>query len=232
MIISRNALQIVGLCAPDKNVAALNCVCFEPDGSLIASNSKVWAWVSPLSEGRRKLVPLDDNKAEQRVVLSADAVGQIIKAIGKDTQFKGLLEHCDVAEDKPGTPGIIVTTTDGKVKHGMELRRVSHQFPEYQSLFAEAWASVDEMGNSHITLNRKRLSNVVTMADRVCSYDGQFAPMEWYFGVDGLVIMRTVNELTDQRLICLFSSSEDESENLSAEEHALFTMTRKAMKIL
>lgn len=233
MIISKNALQLILLCSPDRAKAAFNCLCLEPNGAVAASNSQVYGWVSPLSAEKRKLVPLDDTPVGERIVLSADTVANVIKAIPKDTQFKGLLEHVDIELPEPGGMGVNIHIADARQRHVIHQRRVSFTYPNYAQVFREAWVAADHSGVP-LCLNRKRLGNVMAVADKVCSYDGSFAPTWWHMCHDGTVIMRTVNELTDQRLICVFSASEADTLPLDDTEQALFAGSvarRGAIKI-
>lgn len=234
MIISKNSLQAIGVCSPDKGMMnSLSCVCIEPDGSVIASNSKVWCWVSPLSREKSKLVPLLGGSVHERILLSADSVDKILKAIPKDTQYKGLLEHCDLEITEPGKPNVKVSITDGKQTHAISVFRLTWQFPEYKQLFANAWYNdnVKVHNLNHVCLNRKRLNNVCSVVDKVCSYDGQFAPLWWYFIPDGSILMRSVNELTDQRVWFLFGASDTDNIDWNLDECKLFAQKRKALKI-
>jgi hypothetical protein len=224
------------VCAPDKSNAALNCICIEPDGSVVASNSKVWAWVSPLSDARASLVPLPAVGLNTRIMLSAGNVEKILKTIPKDTQYKGLLEHCDIARVEENRPALVVTTTDGKQTHAINVNAMAVRYPEYRKLFADAWASHMVICNEGYRvvsqcLNRKRISNVCTVVDKVCSYDGQFAPTWWFFAQDGSVLMKSVNELTDQRIWCLFGASDTDDVHMSPDELRLFARERRALKI-
>jgi hypothetical protein len=241
MILSKNSLQVFNVCAPDKSNAALNCVCIEPNGAVVASNSKVWCWVSPLSAKRVDLVPLQSGEVHERIIISAGSVEKILKAIPKDTQYKGLLEHCDITRVDGGKPALIVTTTDGKQTHSINVNAMAVRYPEYRKLFADAWASVQGVNvfvrETHnrlpiqACLNRKRLSNVCAVVDKVCSYDGQFAPTWWFFAADGSVLMKSVNELTEQVIWCLFGASETDVVPWTPDECRLFARERKALKI-
>jgi hypothetical protein len=234
MILSKNSLQVFNVCAPDKSNAALNCVCIEPSGAVVASNSKVWCWVSPLNEKRSELVPLQSGEVHERMVISAGSVEKILKAIPKDTQYKGLLEHCDITRVDGGKPALIVTTTDGKQTHSINVNAMAVRYPEYRKLFADAWASYVGWTEGEWKLrclNRKRLSNVCAVVDKVCSYDGQFAPTWWFFAADGSVLMKSVNELTEQVIWCLFGASETDAIGWTPDECKLFARERKALKI-
>jgi hypothetical protein len=238
MIISKNSLQVFNICAPDKTNPAMNCICIESDGSVVASNSKVWCWVSPLKKERVALVPLQGKGGESgsgRIILSSSSVEKILKAIPKDTQYKGLLEHANIERVILGQPLVVVTTTDGKQTHSINVNAMGFKYPEYQKLFSDAWASCQYIFDSGkrdgVCLNRKRISNVCTVVDKVCSYDGQFAPTWWYFAEDRSVLMKSVNELTEQRIWCLFGASDTDSVSWSPDECKLFAKERRALKI-
>jgi hypothetical protein len=135
-----------------------------------------------------------------------------------------------------GQPLVVVTTTDGKQTHSINVNAMGFKYPEYQKLFSDAWASwlskTYYSGDSNsLCLNRKRISNVCTVVDKVCSYDGQFAPTWWYFAEDRSVLMKSVNELTEQRIWCLFGASDTDSVSWSTDECKLFAKERRALKI-
>jgi hypothetical protein len=232
MIITKSALQIVNLCAPDKEVPALNCVCVEADGSVVASNSKVWAWVSPLPLDKRKLVPLPGYALGEQVVLTADTVKTILKALPKDTQFKGLLEHVDLEIPEKGKPNIVVHFKDQERMSEVKARRSTLVFPDYKPLFRSAQGGgFNNQAREWICLNRKRLGNICMVMDKVCNYDGSFAPTWWQFTQDGRVVMRAINELNGQRLIAIMSQDENDDLPMTIAESLLLSPAKaKALR--
>jgi hypothetical protein len=205
MIISKASLGVVELCRADKQVPILWMVCFEPDGTVIATNGKVVCAVSPVQKRIADAVPLaSKGMLLGQVLLSADSVRELIKAIPRDTQFKGLLEHCAV--EVMNSAQIKVQITDGKSKREMMLRQSARAYLPYRKVFIEAWANVINGSDGKVVMNRKRMALAMTAIDKVCPYDGDFSPVYWQFTRQGNVIVRAENEITGQRLCAVFSS--------------------------
>lgn len=211
MIISKASLNLAILCAGDKHIPLMNVVCIEPDGSVVATNGKVIAAVSPVSPEMCAAVPLSGKGLEdtfgQQLVLSAGTVREIVKAIPRDTQFKGILEHCSVRLT-PSTSVVTVEVTDGKRRNTMTVRTVAPKWIEYKAVFKNAWdrGAEEPADGWRVVLNRKRTALMVEMIERVCPYDGDFAPVYWEFARNGNVIVRALNELTGQRMIGVLSA--------------------------
>jgi hypothetical protein len=170
------------------------------------------------------MVPLDDYAVGGRIVVSAGAVEQVLRAMPRDTQFKGLLEHCDIELPEPGGMDVVVHLNEsGKRRHQIHLKRMNFDYPDYQKVFRDNWAErrQQQCRSEYVCLNRKRLSNIVAVMDRVCNYDGAFAPTWWSGGIGGSVFMRALNELSGQRMVCLFSGSDTGWLELDVDEAAL-----------
>lgn len=205
MIVSKAALQAAGLCVADKDVPALAVVQIEPDGTVLAANGKAIIAVSPVSSAVRETVPLPDKEALGEVVaLSAETARELVRSIGRDSQFKGLLEHVALRIVEPGKPGVMATITDGKRKTETVVRRIrSEGLPGWRDQFREAFAVVG--GDGRWIVNRLRLRAVVETIEKVCPYSGDFSPVFWEMHADGTVLVRVENELTGQRAVVVLS---------------------------
>lgn len=219
MIFTKAALQLVGLTTIDKGIPLYNCLRLETDGSIAATNGKVWAWVSPLIQEKRKLVPLPQGVLREPVTISNTNIMQIIKMIPKDTLYKGLLEHVDIALDSNKT--VLVITNDGKQQYTTETRQIFVKYPDYRQIFQAVVKSLENTHPSRVCLNRKRLYNLTGVIEKICPYDGIFAPIWWFFAHDGSVLLRCVNELNGQSVLALLSAQEGGEDNLNNDE-ALF----------
>jgi hypothetical protein len=213
MILSKAALQVVLLCSSDKHVPILNCICIEPDGSVVATNGKAVVAISPAEAKIIEAVPLPGKSTAdcygQQIVLSADTVKEIIRAIPRDTQFKGLLEHCSVNLPDSSLPTVKVIVTDGKRKSEITVRRMKEKFVDYRQVFKNAFAAAvlnTQENINRVIVNRKRWGLICDVIDKVCPYDGDFSPVYWEFAHDGNILVRAENELTKQRLVAVFSS--------------------------
>lgn len=207
MIVSKAALQAATLCAADKDVPALSMIQIEPDGTVVAANGKAIIAVSPIMAKIREAVPLPDkDRMDEGVVLGLDTVRDLVKQIGKDTQFKGLLDHVSLRLVEPGKPGIVATTTDGKRRTETTIRRIRETGIDWLPKLREAFGEPMALGGGgKWVVNRLRLRSVVDTLDRVCPYSGDFSPVFWTFFQSGTAIVRTENELTGQRAVVILS---------------------------
>jgi len=210
MIISKAALQLVNIAGGNKMVPVFNCVCLEPDGSIVASNGRLLGLVSPVTDKIKAAVPLGHKESAEifgeRILLTADAVRTILKSLPRDTQFKGLLEHVSLWLPEPKAMSVKIEITDGRRRQEMTLRRMETEYIPYEKLLHESAAGRLQGGNENIqcVLNRRRMALLVDALDKVCPYDGEFSPVYWEFTKAGHVIIRAMNELTGQRLLSVF----------------------------
>ena len=199
MILSRSALSIVELTKPDKDLPALDAVCIYPDGSIAASNGKVVGIVSPCKPEILRNVPLDDSGPLRRnVLLSSNGVYSILKAMIRDTMFKGLLEHCDISVEDD----VKITVTDGKRMNTITLNPLMRTGLDYKTEFR----GLNSVSVSDVVVNRKRLRNALETMDKVCAYDGSFSPVYISFVSGDRILLKTVHELNGQRLLMLFQN--------------------------
>lgn len=204
MIISKAALGVATVAGKDTNVPILNSVCIEPSGEVVATNGLVLCVVSPVSEKMRNAVPLEPKEPmSEQVVLTAEAIKTVIKAMPRDTQFKGLLEHCAMRPE--GTDKVKVVVTNGRSNSEMTLRRMAEGYPDYRAVLRKAAKDRCD-GNSRTILNRKRMDQLVKAMSHVCPYHGKFSPVYWEFTKGGNIIVRAKNELTGQRMLSVFST--------------------------
>ena len=235
MIISKASLGVVELCRADKAIPVLGMVCIEGDGSVVASNGKVVAWVSPVTQRIRDAVPLPGKGLlKERVLLSAGTAQDLIKAMPRDTQFKGLLEHAAI--EQLDAARVNVTVTDGRQKRVITVRVAARDYLQYGKVFTEAWANrVEGPEAGNVVMNRKRMQLAMQAIDKVCPYDGEFSPVYWTFTRQGNVIVRAENELTGQRLMAVFQSVDmgqsGQQLEMTVEEQRLVTPQRKAVRL-
>jgi len=245
MLISKAALQAVAMCAPEKEFAALHTVLIEPDGTVAVMNQAAVAAVSPVTESVQNAWPLTKKGARlnggqwvgafgEKIVLSASAVMDIVKAIPADKQFKGVLEHCWMELDGPGEAGVTVVITDGKQRREMKVRRVATKWADWRKDMREIFmATLFSPGTKGLVLNRKRFTAVFEALNKVCAYDGAFHPMWWNIGPGGEVYIRAEHELNGQRMLVGVTGSDGEPPAFSKWEQEVVTIRRKAaMKIM
>jgi hypothetical protein len=231
MILSKASLSIVELTTPDKDVPVLDCICIEPTGVTVACNRNIMVAVLPLTSETIKNVPLDDTgRLQAQMVLTSETTRAILKTIPKDRLFKGALEFCDI--DNKG----MVTTTDGRQRHTMQIAPVRVRFPGYRTEFRTAicgqedWITTKnekQMGGTKFITNRKRFRAFVETLEKVCPYDGDFSPMQFDFSSSDYVVARSRNELTNQAVIGIIARGKGNSIEIDKGESILYRMQAK-----
>ena len=89
MIVSKQALQVVGITVVDKGVKVLDNVHIEQDGTVVGSHREGVIVVSPVTREIRDKLILKEEDSES-ITLSSDTIRETIKFIGIDKKFKGL----------------------------------------------------------------------------------------------------------------------------------------------
>ena len=223
MIISKASLSIVELTTPDKDVPVLDCICIEPTGVTVACNRNIMVAVLPLSIEMIKNVPLDDSgRLQTQMVLTSETTRAILKNIPKDRLFKGALEFCDISNDG------VVTTTDGRQRHTMQITPVKVRFPDYKTEFR--YALFDKIINNSslfIQTNRKRFRSFIECLEKVCPYDGDFSPMQFDFSSSDYVVARSRNELTNQAVVGIIARGKSDTMVIDKQEVLLYRMQAK-----
>lgn len=226
MIFSKMALQVVQVTEVDKDLPVFNTVLLRKDGSVVAGNRKTWVWVSGLPEDQRKLVPLSERPMLGEINIWADSINKLIRAIPRDTQFKGLLEHVEIHHEMSGE--VKAEISDGTMNHEIGVRVSNLKMEGWLEVFRNAAASMHNIASfldpsevMEIVLNRKRLSQLLNVLEKVMAYDGSFSPAHWYFAHDGSVIMRCKNELNGQRMVGVIGAQESDDYLLNDEEEYL-----------
>ena len=208
MIVNKAALGgALSICYADKDYPQLDCVCIEPDGTIVAINKHCIYCAEPVLASVVSRLPFTKFGAPSvRVVLSSSAAIKLYKAIVVDRTFKGLLEHASLDVGAGGAIGCELR--DGKGTHALNLRALRSEYFDWKK-------SLD--GTSHPAVghqtvyNRKRLNYAVQAVESACKYDGSFAPVFVEHTGAG-VLWRAINELTGQRVLILFKDSKIKQE--------------------
>jgi hypothetical protein len=226
MIFSKMALQVVQVTEVDKDLPVFNTVLLRRDGSVVAGNRKTWVWVSSLPADKRKVVPLSERFLIDEITVWADSISKLIRAIPRDTQFKGLLEHVEIHHEEDGS--VKAEISDGTMNHAIDIRVSNLRMQGWQEVFRNAAASMHNIESfldpneiMEIVLNRKRLAQLLGVLEKVMAYDGSFSPAYWYFAQDGSVLMRCKNELNGQRMVGVIGAQECDEYPLNEEEEQL-----------
>lgn len=195
MIVSKNALQAVNVTTPDKQIPLLDTVHIREDGGVVAANRDSVVLVSPVSAETKGSFPIQSRESEE-VTISAESVRDMIRYIGPDKRFNGLLEHCDVLrkDDK-----VEVTCYDGKRTKVLEGKC----YPEYFNYRELLQRVHTESINVKVTLNRKRLKSLIDTIDKICDDKGDFAPIFFEFTKNGDVLIRSIDAKNGTRILAV-----------------------------
>jgi hypothetical protein len=198
MIISKSSLDAAKLASVDKAVPVLNNLCIRPDGGVVAANGKSMIFVSPVLKEIKEKVPLEEHENLEDVVLSLETVGELMKAVPKDTMFKGVLEHLEVRET--GTEGeVLVKVTDGKRHKDIRCKGFGRRFVDTDRILDEVLGS-QELGR--VAVNLRRFLTVVEVLVKVCPDNSGEVPLYLEF-YEKATILRTVNIKTGQRAVAI-----------------------------
>jgi len=198
MIVSKNALQVVNLTAPDKQVPLLDTVHIREDGGIVAANRDVVILVSPVKEEVKGAYPLKSRETEE-VTISSDSIRDIIKYIGVDKRFGGLLDNCDIV--KKGEK-VEVMCYDGQRTKVFEGKCYPEYF-EYMQLLTRV---CEDSNNIRVVLNVKRLKALIDTIDKVCMDRGDFAPIFFEFTNSGDILIRAVDAKIGTRVMAVIRS--------------------------
>ena len=194
MLVSKSALQVVGLTVADKQIPVLDTVRIEADGTVVGSNREVVLCVSPVKAEVEAKLPLK-SKGDTAVTLSSDTVRDAIKYIGVDKKFEGLLEHCDVSV---ADGNAVLTMYDGKRTKALQAKPYPKDYYDYKDLLR----TVNAKGiKARVLLNRKRLTLMLETLNRVCQDGSDFAFLFAEFTNDGDMVVKSINRKTGQRVL-------------------------------
>jgi hypothetical protein len=195
----------LAVCRPDKEYPLLNCVCIEPDGTIVAMNKMLLYAAQPVTKDMAARVPLDHKEPlTERVILSADTATELHKAIPQDRLFKGLMEHASLSLGDTQT--VHAEIKDGQVTRTLKLFKLRQNYVEWKPVFRNTFSQ--RMGVENFVYNRKRLVAAVQALEASCKYNGEFAPVFSQYSKTGRLLWRSINELTGQHVLMTFDTAE------------------------
>lgn len=197
MIVSKSALQVVNATAEDNQIKVLDNVHIEEDGSVIASNRESVVVVTPIRSDIREKLPLKENDSEA-VTISSDTIKELIRFIGVDKQYNGLLEHCDIVKEDEN---VKMTCYDSmKRPRVIQARAFPGAYFPYLELIKRIYAKKMPI---QIKVNRVRFANLLMTIEKVCGDNSDFAPLYIEFSEDGDMIVRAESKRTGQKVIAV-----------------------------
>lgn len=201
-ILSKANLQVVTISSAEKAIPALNNLRVESDGTTVAANGRVVLAVSPVKEKTKESVIIDETQLpEEGCTVPAETVRDVIKNMPKDTNFGGLLEHCDLSvKDTKGQ----FLMKDGKkpIKIGGSLYR--HEYVKYREILGNALKGT--LLSSRVVLNLKRFKSLINALDKVCPDSSGETPAFIEFTPNDDIVVRAVNPTNGQRAVAVMSS--------------------------
>lgn len=198
MLISKSSLEAGRLAAIDKGVPVLNNLCLRTDGSVVAANGKSMIFVSPVPKDIASKVPLKQEEVSEDIVLSLETVGELGRAVPRDTMFKGVLEHLEVRDG--GAEGeVLVKVTDGKRHKDIRCRSYGRRFIDTERVLGDVLGS-RKLGQ--VAVNLRRFLSVVETLNKVCPDGSGEVPLYLEF-YEKATILRTVNLKTGQRAVAI-----------------------------
>lgn len=205
-IISKGSLAVEKVAGVDDGPCAVTS-----DGATAGTSRRAAMVVSPVGGDRREAVArfLPEKPLKTGVVVSAKTMREADKLVGRDTTFKGLLEHCDITED--GSESVEITAVDGQRVQSIRARRSGKRL-DVPVLLSAMVRAVEEEGTRTFVANRKRLKAVLDALDRACPDSAGSSPVWVTICADGQVVLRGENRATGQRAWALMSAGKAAAE--------------------
>jgi hypothetical protein len=200
MIINKGNLRIASLTTADKQIPVLDNVFISKLGTTVAANGRCVIAVSPPPKEIKKTVPFDESLNETGFTVSRESIQQVLKAMPKDTIFKGLLEHCDV---KDTGESAVFTFSDGKRLYKIEGRKYGRDYIDYRSLFQDALSK--EVVKLFV-VNQKRLLLLLKTISEITEDASGESPVCISINVDDDIVIRAINRKTNQRVLALMTA--------------------------
>lgn len=196
MKLSKGNLLAVEATRIDKNIPALDNVHIEKNGSTAATNGLAVLAVSPIADDMRERVPLDEREMFSAETVNAETIKEVLKNMPRDTQFHGVLEHCDFANGK-------FELTDGKRRRTLGAKTYPRDYVDYKSVLRNARARKD---GKRCAINIKRLLSVLSTLDKICPDSSKNSAVFMEFTSDNNVFFRIRNVATNQRVVAYMKS--------------------------
>jgi len=201
MIISKAALES---CIATKGES----VGIGADGSASARNLHVAIAAGPVTKEVIESVPLESGVLGlSGLTLTMGSATKIVRNIGRDTTFGGLLEHCNLDSDSSGA--VTVTTHDGKRKATLAMAaRVGSVGRAVIDLVRGVFIRARDTGSVAV-VNRKALITALQAIDKGCADGSGETPVWIAVGDNGEIAIRAVNYRTGQRIVAVMSAYEE-----------------------
>jgi len=202
MLINKTNLEVYRISKSDKNQDRLNLVHINSDGSTVGANSRSLLLVSPVRDEIKGKVPITE-VGWSGGDITRDVAKDITKAIGKDRQFDGLLEYCNIEFSDDKTK---VTTTDGKVSRLLRFNKIKKGFIKFKKMLKNIFKSETK---AKVIVNRDRLLDMLKALKRVAPDRSKETPVFIEVKEEGMIV-KCDNRKTKQRIIGVISQYQGE----------------------
>lgn len=184
-------------------IPVLNNIHIRTDGTTVGSNGKTILAISPVGDVARRALTdrIGDDALEKSLTVSDEAARDVLKNIPRDTQFKGLLEHCNVKLKYDGN--VEFTMTDGKRPKKIVGKKWERAYIEYYKVFQRVSETKKTI---KVALNRKRLMSLLEAIDKACPDSTGNSAVYVEFSAENDIVVRGVNFANGQRAVGVMQS--------------------------
>ncbi|OGU55465.1 MAG: hypothetical protein A2V66_11860 [Ignavibacteria bacterium RBG_13_36_8] len=206
MIFSKSNMLAVRVTKSDRKISALDNVHFRKDGSTIGTNGVSVIAISPVDERIKKHTVFTDAKdINVDCTVNAESVLEIIKVLGKDTKFGGVLELIDFDGEK-------IQLNDGRKNKTFEVCKYTREYIPYKEVFTEAYKGLRE-GETFTAINLQRLVVLLSCLNEICGDTTQNTILYMQITKRGDIIFRT-REKRGQRIIAIVKAYDSDEGRL------------------
>ena len=227
-IFSKQNLKVVEVCKDDKDQDKLNNVHFTKEGATVAANGITVMAVSPVQDEWKESSILDETRMLTDETITAETVKDVLKNIGADTKYKGVLEHTDLNQG-------VFTLSDGKREKKIEAKVYKKEYVRYKDIFQRVFSN---SVSACAAVNLKRLISTLQTLDKICpdTTKNSIVYIDFTKSAEGNdMIFRSENVKTKQRAVAVlkaYSGNEGKYLKMNEWECELTGAKKKKMKKL
>lgn len=196
MIVSKTSLLVVGVTVKDKEIPVLDNVHIKKDGTTIGSGRGVTFAVSPVEEGIKEKLHLEETELDDALTINSEFAKKILKNIPADTHFGGLLEHVDI-ENSTGSR-VDVSLHDGRQGFSINGRKYPDKYTAHEEILQN---SLNARNGFRLVVNRSRLQLILDTIAKTCPDSSAETPIFLEFCDNHTILIRCINRVNGQRVM-------------------------------
>lgn len=198
-ILSKSNLSIVDVAKHAKDIPALANLHVTCDGTTVAANGKTVLVVGPVSAQARKAWPVEEQPLPVDVTIPMGTVREVMRGMPKDTQFHGLLEHCDLrAGTDEESVRFVSVDTEGR-ERGVKGRRYGRGYVRWREIVQRRLDEADD--GQRVILNLSRFASLLRAVEKAVDDSSGTSVAYVQFSREGDVAVRAVNPRNGQRVV-------------------------------